>query len=200
MIAAFFAILLLIIACGIAPWLLIRKQENGTLKGDIPVEPGFGSGSLRAAPGALGIFPPDLGQGARLLARQNRSRERAALTSAGEEQVCETSYADPLKVLSVAQFDADCAILWDTQFPALHLVDAAGDAGLPARQLYPFYSSSVRLYPELFDNSTFRGWLQFLEQERLIKRIGKRVYMTGQGHEFLDFISSRMAKNLRADV
>ncbi len=198
MIVAFFAVTLLIVASGIAPWLLIRKQENGTLKSDIPVEPGFGS--LRAAPGALGIFPPDLGQGARLLARQNRSRERATLTSAGEEQVCETSYADPLKVFSVVQTsDADCAILWDTQFPALHLIDAAGDAGIPARQLYRFYYSSARLYPELFDNSTFRGWLQFLEQLRLIKRIGKRVYMTGQGHEFLDFISSRTAKNLHTD-
>ena len=190
MIAAFFAVTLLIVACGIAPWLLIRKQENGTLNSDVPVEPGFGP--LRAAPGALGIFPPDLGQGARLLARQNRSRARVTLTAAGEARVYETNYADPLKVLSVGQtFDADRAILWDTQFPALHLVDAAGDAGLPARQLYRFYSSSARLYPELFDNSTFRGWLQFLERERLVKRIGKRVYMTPQGHKFLDFISSR---------
>ena len=193
MISAFFAVTLLIVVCGIAPWLLIRKQENGTLKSDIPVEPGFVP--LRAAPGALGVFPPELGQGARLLARQNRSRERATLTSAGEEQICETGYADPLKVLSVAQAcDADCAILWDTQFPALHLIDAAGDAGIPVRQLYPLYSSSARLYPELFDNSTFRGWLQFLERERLIKRAGKQIYITVQGHELIGFISSRGAK------
>ncbi len=162
-------------------WLDNRNRVKASPKRVPPPEPSA----------CLNLYPPALGSGARRYARQIRSRGKGTLAPARQADVCEPGYGDPWKVISVAQaFDPDYAILWETQVPALKLIDSAGPDGVHARQLYGFYRDSVRLYPELFDNSTFRSWLQFLEQERLITRVGKRVFITAEGHEFFAFITS----------
>jgi hypothetical protein len=177
---AIYAIALFIVAGGIVAWRLIQGQVKGGLKNDI-----------RTEPRVLDILPPDLGSGARRLARQYRGHGKGTLAPAWQEQICQANYSDPLTIFPAAQaFDANYAILWQTQVPALQFVDAAGLKGVHVRQLYRFYSCSTRLYPELFDNSTFGSWLQFLERERLINRIGTRVLITAEGHHFLEFISS----------
>jgi hypothetical protein len=180
-IAALFALALFIAAGLMLAWLDDRKRVKGRPKRIPSPEPSA----------CMNLYPPALGSGARRYARQIRSRGKGAFAPASQESVCEPGYGDPWKVFSVAQaFDPDYAILWETQVPALELIDAAGLDGVHARQLYGFYRSSARLYPELFDNSTFRSWLQFLEQERLITRVGKRVFITAEGHAFFAFITS----------
>jgi hypothetical protein len=96
--------------------------------------------------------------------------------------------SDSFTVFSVAQaFDRDCAIIWSTQLSALRLLDRAGRKGLAVKLMYPFYARAVRRYPELYDGSTFGSWLEFLERERLLKRSGLQVFITADGHEFLEY-------------
>ena len=181
MVAAIFVITLFILAGGIVARLLLQRPAKDSLRGDVCTESK-----------ALNLMPPDLGSGARNLARQRRARGKATFATACREQGCDAGSIDPLTVFSVAQaLDTDYAILWKTQVPALQLLDAAGPEGVPARKLYRLFVCFTRLYPEFFENSTFRGWLQFLERERLLTRIGKRVFITTEGHYFFEFISSR---------
>jgi hypothetical protein len=100
----------------------------------------------------------------------------------------EPGNSEPLAVFSVAQaFDPDYAIIWDTQFPALQLIDNAGVKGIRTQQLYLFYLRSARRYPELYDGSNFGSWLEFLEREQLVRKKATRVFITAEGHEFLAY-------------
>jgi len=104
------------------------------------------------------------------------------------ESVIDAPSTEPFAVFSVVQaFDPDYAIIWDIQFPALQLIDTAGVSGLPTGQLRLFYFRSARIYPELYDGSSFGSWLEFLEGEQLISRNGRRVFITAEGHEFLAY-------------
>ncbi len=95
---------------------------------------------------------------------------------------------EPFGVFSVAlAFDPDYAIIWDTQVPVLQLIDRAAGRGIRAQQLRAFYSQSARRYPELYDGSSFGGWLEFLKNEQLIATIGMRVFITAEGHDFLAY-------------
>lgn len=112
---------------------------------------------------------------------QGRARDRLY-------SVFEAKAYEPFAVFSVIQaFDPDFAVIWDTQTPALQLVDEASIQGLPVHRLQPFYARSARMYPELYDGSSFGGWLDFLEREQLIDRSGRRVFITAEGHEFLTY-------------
>lgn len=99
----------------------------------------------------------------------------------------DASMYEPFSVFSVLQaFDPDQAIIWDTQFPALQLIDEASE-GLRVGRLRLFYTRSARSYPELYDGSTFKSWLAFLEREKLISRMGRRLFITVEGHELLSY-------------
>jgi len=92
----------------------------------------------------------------------------------------------PFLAISVSQaFDSHEAIIWETQIPILQSVDAAGIGGVSAWCLYRFYCRSAQLYPELYEGSNFRSWLDFLQREQLIHICGTRVFITREGHEFL---------------
>src|SRR6266542_3704408 len=46
----------------------------------------------------------------------------------------------PFRVLTIEQvFEPEHAILWDTQIPALQLINSAGGKGLPIQRLYGGY-------------------------------------------------------------
>ncbi len=91
-------------------------------------------------------------------------------------------------VLSIEQaFDPDYAIIWDTQVPALRLIASAGRTGLPVESLCSSYTRSCRRYPEIYDGSNFEGWLEFLEETKLITvRVG-RASLTQLGEQFLRY-------------
>jgi len=94
----------------------------------------------------------------------------------------------PFAVFSVAQaFDPDQAMIWETQAPALQCVATAGSKGISLLQMDCYYACSAQRYPEIYDGSSFRSWLLFLEQEQLIRLIGQRVFITAQGREFLAY-------------
>jgi len=95
---------------------------------------------------------------------------------------------EPFTMVAVSQaFDPDYAILWDTQFPALHLVEQAGRHGLPLKCLLMWYADSTLRYPELYDGSSFGGWLEYLQREGLVKRKGRHIIITSEGQEFLHY-------------
>ena len=84
-------------------------------------------------------------------------------------------------------FDPDHAILWDTQVPALQLINSAGPHGAHIRRLYAWYCRSAALYPELYEGSSFKQWLEFLERVQLITRNPYRVALTPEGRDFLRY-------------
>lgn len=85
----------------------------------------------------------------------------------------------------VRMFDAEWSLLWATQLQALQLISAAGADGVNDRSLEPLYRQSARRYPELYDGSTFEGWLEFLERANLALHRGGTVNITHAGREFL---------------
>jgi hypothetical protein len=94
----------------------------------------------------------------------------------------------PFRVLSVCDaFEPDYAVLWETQAPALRLVATAGTKGVTRPQLFAFYKRAASRYPELYDGSSFRQWLQFLEGAELISVRDSRITITPQGLQFLRF-------------
>ena len=159
-ISVFFGVL-----AGVA-FLAIRSQGNDTLKNDVVEQ------DRKAIPI---VSARAFDQGCEITGND-------ALEDDVEEQ------SDTFTAFSVAQaFDRDCAIIWSTQVSALQLIDNAGKEGVPVKQLYPFYTRGVRGYPELYEGSNFGSWLEFLEREKLVTRIGLQVLMTRDGHKFLQY-------------
>jgi hypothetical protein len=94
----------------------------------------------------------------------------------------------PFRVLSICDaFEAEYAILWETQVPALQLVSSEGSRGVAIQRLQKFYYISAHAYPELYDGSNFQQWLSFLEGAELITRTEHRIAITKQGLEFLKY-------------
>ena len=111
-----------------------------------------------------------------------RSRSRNGLKDGASME------AGPFAVFSIADaFDPDYAIIWDTQLPALQLINKAGAKGMGPQQLHRSYFHSARRYPELYDGTSFERWLEFLETEKLIATRSSRVFITAEGHKFLEY-------------
>lgn len=101
-------------------------------------------------------------------------------------QVSLWSKERPFSALSVADaFDPDHALIWDTQVRILQQMAAAGRKGMPLERLYLQYALSARVYPELYDGSTFGRWIEFLEKAQLIALHRYRVFLTSEGHQFV---------------
>lgn len=107
----------------------------------------------------------------------------------------QTQFSDPARARRASpqftalpvihMFDAEWSLLWATQLPALQLIAAAGADGVNDRSLTPLYLQQARCYPELYDGSTFEGWLEFLERANLAIHRGGTVNITHAGREFL---------------
>jgi hypothetical protein len=94
----------------------------------------------------------------------------------------------PFRVLSVCDaFEPEYAVLWETQAPALQYVATAGAKGVTRPHLYAFYKRAACRYPELYEGSSFKQWLEFLEGSELIYDRGGRIGITPQGSQFLRF-------------
>jgi hypothetical protein len=94
----------------------------------------------------------------------------------------------PFRVLSVCDaFEPEYAVLWDTQAPALRLIAAEGNRGLPLNRLRSVYRTAARCYPELYDGCTFQQWLSFLELAELVTTTEHRATITKEGVEFLKY-------------
>ena len=78
-------------------------------------------------------------------------------------------------------FDPERAVLWESQVPALQLIFN----GVPAARLFLFYARYPRQYPELFEDTTFEEWLQFLKRSNLITVEQGEIRLTAEGVEFL---------------
>lgn len=109
-----------------------------------------------------------------------RSRE---LESATDEEGSQSFCALPVSLA----FDPEYAIIWDTQLPAMELISAAGKRGVAIHHLFRCYLNDACHYPELYDGSSFRQWIQFLESAQLIACNHTRVVLTAEGREFLRF-------------
>jgi len=95
----------------------------------------------------------------------------------------------PFTVISVAQaFEADSAILWETQVPALQLIATGGLKGTPVAKMRRFFSMTAKQYPELYEGVYFEQWVRFLEEaELVIIAPEEKIAITPQGLEFLKF-------------
>lgn len=110
-----------------------------------------------------------------------------------------SSSGRPFSVLTIADaFDPDHALIWDTQIPVLQLLAAAGQKGISVEHQYPHYARSAGMYPELHDGSSFRRWIEFLEEAQLIAFDRHRVFLTLQGDHFVkDWVGLEASGALR---
>ena len=84
-------------------------------------------------------------------------------------------------------FDENYSVIWQTQAPALRLIDSAGDLGLLVSGLRPWFRGAARKYPALYDGFSFDDWVRFLHQSQLIDLTAGRVRLTPEGRGFLDY-------------
>jgi hypothetical protein len=59
--------------------------------------------------------------------------------------------------------DGDYNLLWQTQLPALELLNSAGSCGVSLTRMTKLYREIARVYPEIYDGSTFQEWLDALQ-------------------------------------
>lgn len=120
---------------------------------------------------------------ARVAHERDRKRRRAARVPA----VVELGHGRPFVVLSLLDaFEPATAPLWETQVFALEQVRAAGRDGLDLENLRAVYRRQAMRFPELYDGSSFAGWVRFLEEADLVVCFGSSVAITAKGCEFLD--------------
>ena len=94
----------------------------------------------------------------------------------------------PFRVLSVCDaFEAEYAVLWETQAPALRLIAAATKKGIPKQALLTQYRRTSRIFPELYEGTSFQQWLDFLQRSELVSVREGRIFITPQGSEFLRY-------------
>jgi len=84
--------------------------------------------------------------------------------------------------------DPSSTALWHTQLAALRQIGAAGEKGLKAADLTARYASSARLYPELYEGTSFAAWLRFLNKTRLVEVHGVTVFITAEGKCCLKYL------------
>jgi|SRR3954447_14874671 hypothetical protein len=96
---------------------------------------------------------------------------------------------NPFTVISIAQaFEADSAILWETQIPALQQIATGGTRGLAVARLRRYFSGMAKQYPELYEGVYFEQWVHFLEEAELVSICtDDRIAITPAGVEFLKF-------------
>lgn len=94
----------------------------------------------------------------------------------------------PFRVLSVCDaFEQEYAVLWETQAPALRLIAQAGPKGVARQRLFILYRRAATQFPELYDGTSFRQWLGFLEHAELVSLRESRVVITPVGLQFLRY-------------
>lgn len=120
-------------------------------------------------------------------ARLARERERKERQRARSIATLEAGDGRPFTVISLLDaFEPATAALWDTQISALEHIRDAGRDGLDVEDLQLVYAQQARRFPELYDGSSFAGWVRFLEEADLIVCSGVSVAITTKGCEFLD--------------
>lgn len=110
------------------------------------------------------------------------------MRSAEAQTVIEEDGDEPFSAIPLAlAFEPDYAIIWDTQVPAMELISRAGALGLALPRLWRCYVEQSTRYPELYEGSSFRNWIAFLEQAQLIECDDDAVVLTREGQEFLKY-------------
>ncbi|MGC9225361.1 MAG: hypothetical protein ACP5E2_15725 [Terracidiphilus sp.] len=81
----------------------------------------------------------------------------------------------------------DEELLWETQLPALALLSSAGTSGVSEARMTKLYNDFARIYPELYDGSTFMDWIDALQNAEVAVhcRAGDRIAITEKGRSIL---------------
>jgi hypothetical protein len=105
----------------------------------------------------------------------------------------------PRTSLNLARFfagdgsDGDRELLWQTQLPALELLQEAGSSGVSIARMTKPYRKFARAYPELFDGSTCSDWFDALQEAGVAVhcRQGATIAITEKGQLILDALQCR---------
>jgi hypothetical protein len=89
--------------------------------------------------------------------------------------------------------DCDFDLLWQTQLPALKLLNSAGSCGVSLARVTKLYREIARVYPELYDGSTCQEWLDALQNATVVVhcRAEGIVAITEKGRSFLTGLERR---------
>jgi hypothetical protein len=113
-----------------------------------------------------------------LFARYAESRQIARLPVAPEPLFSGLGYDQA--------FEDHYELIWQVQVPGLELIRNAGESGVPANALRPWFERTLRSYPDLFEGHTIEEWLDFLQRSRVARFRNDRVRLTAIGCELLD--------------
>ena len=93
---------------------------------------------------------------------------------------------DTLGVLSIADvYDPDRSVLWENQVSALQRISAS----ITIRELSALWGCYLRLYPELYEKTSFCAWLAFLQNCNLVESDGNVVRLSANGRDFLNLLA-----------
>ena len=90
-----------------------------------------------------------------------------------------------LGVLAIADaYDPDRSVLWENQVGALQRIGSQ----ITVQELALLWEQYLRLYPELYEETTFSDWLAFLQNCKLAESDGTVVRLTSNGRDFLNHL------------
>jgi hypothetical protein len=93
--------------------------------------------------------------------------------------------SDTLGVLSISDaYDPDRSVLWENQVFALQRIGS--HVTIP--ELLVLWERYLRLYPELYEQTSFSDWLAFLQNCNLVEPNGNVVRLTANGRDFLNVL------------
>ncbi len=97
-------------------------------------------------------------------------------------------------VLTGDRDDRDYDLLWRTQLPALEALRSAGSGGVAIARMVQFYRDLARVYPELFDGSSFSDWLDALQSAEVVVycKTGATLILAENGRLILDSLERKV--------
>jgi hypothetical protein len=98
-------------------------------------------------------------------------------------------------ILSITSLDCEFATIWQTQIPALKMLQSSGRYGVSEASLAPVFRRLGRKYPELCDGAEFEDWVSALEHAGVITRKGTTVKITDKGIFVIELLESGAMKD-----
>jgi hypothetical protein len=83
----------------------------------------------------------------------------------------------------LAEFERLAAVIYKSQIAALEYLN--GHSPALREQMQPFYDDAASNYPRMYEHHDFKGWLDFMFSQVLIRQDKEELSITVRGREFL---------------
>ena len=141
--------------------------------------------SRASASSALAVAPPALSSPATLVWERNLAEMpiiKSAAPGTDREELLLRLLA---RSVLMSRFEAIEGSIWKSQMDLLMYLDRLVGGESPGRLKELFYDAAVALYPAVFVNYSFEGYVSFLRNQQLVEIVGESVRITQEGKEYL---------------